>query len=80
MKSVDYKMFKRLSGHLIEIGADASFFKLHDTYPEYAERYKKEIENEISRATFPKMTAGEERRMEEELYKKIRKFYGDNAV
>ena len=80
MRKVDYKMFKRLSEHLIEIGADASFFKLHDTYPEYAERYKEEIENEISCVTFPKMTAEEEQRMKEKLYERIRELYGDDAV
>ena len=42
-------------------------------------RLPQEILNRVE-ATFPKMTAEEERRMEEELYKKIRKFYGDNAV
>lgn len=80
MRPVDYGMFKSLSEHLIEMGADTSFFKLHERYPKYAKRYGEEIENEISNITFPKMTAEEEKRMKEELYEKIRKLYGDDAV
>lgn len=73
-------MFKRISEYLLEMGADASFFKLHDTYPEYAKRYSDEIESEISDVTFLKITVEEEKRMRGELYEKIRKLYGNDAV
>ncbi len=80
MRRIDYKMFKRLSEHLIEMSADTSFFKLYDTYPEYAKRYSKEIEGELSGITVPEITVEEEKRMGEELYEKIRKLYGNDAV
>ena len=65
------------STHRIGVG---SFSKLHERYPKYAKRYGEEIENETSNITFSKMTAEEEKRMKEELYEKIRKLYGDDAV
>ena len=80
MRRIDYNMFKRLSEHLIEIGADTSFFKLHDTYPEYARRYSNEIESELSGVIVPEITVEEEKRMRKELYEKIRKLYGNDAV
>lgn len=80
MRKIDYKMFKRLSEHLLLIDADASFFKFHDTYPEYAKKYSEEIESELSSVTVPKMTVEEEKSMKEELYEKIRKLYGNDAV
>lgn len=80
MRRIDYKMFKRLSEYLIEIGADAGFFKLYDMYPEYAKKYSKEIESGLSGVTVPKITVEEEKRIEEELHKKIRELYGNDAV
>lgn len=74
------ELFNSCIDKCINLRMDALFYRLLDEYPDFLTEYAKSIEEEIKDVELPERTPEQEVASWEQLCKRIREVYGEDAI